>query len=275
MMKYKIHFLFVMFFVLSFGCIDNFNRTGSSSMDYGYGYDYDSYPSAPKYDESISFETGIEMDNKIIKSGSITVEVPQNSIEEKYDDLISKLKIRNVEIVDLQYHEYTYEKRYSITVKVLPNQFESIINEVKTFGNVKSTNINVEDVTERYVDVERRIAHKEVQLNRLYELYNQTGTVVELLELEREISRIEYELESLKATKISYDKRVDKSTIVIYLTEKKFESESSIFDTFNGLIPLFLKSLSYGLMFIVGVLGFIIPLSIILLIIKFLFFRKK
>jgi len=203
-----------------------------------------------------------------IKSGSINIEVQSNTIESKYDELISKLNSKNVEIVDLQYNEYTSEKRYTLTIKVSPNEFDSIISEVKTLGDIKSANTNIEDVTEQYVDIERRISHKEIQLNRLYELYNQTGTVTELLELEREISRVEYELESLVATKLSYDKKITKSTIVIYLTEKKFESELSLTDTFSGLMPLFLTTLSFGLMFLVGSIGFVIPFLIIVVLIK-------
>jgi hypothetical protein len=265
-MKYKFQILFLLsILIFSFGCIDNLFR-GSANVEEG------SY-SSPGYDMDLKSpvatpEMEYDEDSKIIKSGSINIEVQSNTIESKYDELISKLNSKNVEIVDLQYNEYTSEKRYTLTIKVSPNEFDSIISEVKTLGDIKSANTNIEDVTEQYIDIERRISHKEIQLNRLYELYNQTGTVTELLELEREISRVEYELESLVATKLSYDKKITKSTIVIYLTEKKFESELSLTDTFSGLMPLFLTTLSFGLMFLVGSIGFVIPFLIIVVLIK-------
>jgi len=265
-MKYKLHILFLLgVLIFSFGCIDNiFQSSGyieeGSSNSPGYDMDLKSPTVSPEmeYDEG----------SKVIKSGSINIEVPSNTIESKYEELTAKLKLKKVEIVDLQYSEYTYEKRYSLTIKVLPDEFDSIVDDVKTIGAIKSANTNIEDVTEQYTDIERRIAHKEIQLNRLYELYNQTGTVTELLELEREISRVEYEYESLIANKLYYDKKIDKSTIVIYLTEKKFETESTIEDTFSSLIPLFLTTLSFGLMFIIGSIGFLIPLLIVVVLVK-------
>jgi|GEM_PF-2667017 hypothetical protein len=265
-MKYKLHILFLLgVLIFSFGCIDNiFQSSGyieeGSSNSPGYDMDLKSPTVSPEmeYDEG----------SKVIKSGSINIEVPSNTIESKYEELTAKLKLKKVEIVDLQYSEYTYEKRYSLTIKVLPDEFDSIVDDVKTIGAIKSANTNIEDVTEQYTDIERRIAHKEIQLNRLYELYNQTGTVTELLELEREISRVEYEYESLIANKLYYDKKIDKSTIVIYLTEKKFETESTIEDTFSSLIPLFLTTLSFGLMFIIGSIGFLIPFLIIVILVK-------
>jgi hypothetical protein len=265
-MKYKLHILFLLgVLIFSFGCIDNiFQSSGyieeGSSNSPGYDMDLKSPTVSPEmeYDEG----------SKVIKSGSINIEVPSNTIESKYEELTAKLKLKKVEIIDLQYSEYTYEKRYSLTIKVLPDEFDSIVDDVKTIGAIKSANTNIEDVTEQYTDIERRIAHKEIQLNRLYELYNQTGTVTELLELEREISRVEYEYESLIANKLYYDKKIDKSTIVIYLTEKKFETESTIEDTFSSLIPLFLTTLSFGLMFIIGSIGFLIPFLIIVILVK-------
>ena len=267
-MKYKLQILFLLgILIFSFGCIDNIFRTSNGVIEDGSnspGYDMDLKSPV------VSPEMDYPEDSKIIKTGFINIEVPSNTIESKYTELINKLNSKKVEIVNLQYDEYTYEKRYTLTVKVLPNEFDSIINDVKNLGNIKSANTNIEDVTEQYVDIERRIAHKEIQLNRLYELYNQTGNVVDLLEVEKEISRVEYELESLIASKLNYDNRIDKSTIVIYLTEKKFENESTLGDTFSSLIPIFLATLSFGLMFIVGSVGFLIPFLIVILILKFL-----
>jgi len=267
-MKYKLQILFLLgILIFSFGCIDNIFRSSNVVSEDGSnspGYDMDLKSPV------VSPEMDYPEDSKIIKTGFINIEVPSNTIESKYTELINKLNSKKVEIVNLQYDEYTYEKRYTLTVKVLPNEFDSIINDVKNLGNIKSANTNIEDVTEQYVDIERRIAHKEIQLNRLYELYNQTGNVVDLLEVEKEISRVEYELESLIASKLNYDNRIDKSTIVIYLTEKKFENESTLGDTFSSLIPIFLATLSFGLMFIVGSVGFLIPFLIVILILKFL-----
>lgn len=268
-MKYKLHILFLLgVLIFSFGCIDNIFQSS--------GYVEEGGSSYPGYDMDLkspvnSPEMEYREDSKIIKTGSISIEVQSNTIEPKYEELIGKLKSKNVEIVNLQYDEYTYEKRYTLTIKVLPNEFDSIVNDVKTVGTIKSANTNIEDVTEQYVDIERRIAHKEIQLNRLYELYNKTESVTEILELEAEVARVEYELESFIATKLYYDNMIDKSTITIYLIEKKFETETTMEDTFSSLIPLFLTTLSFGLMFIVGSLGFLIPFVIIVLVIVFLY----
>ncbi|HLN64161.1 MAG TPA: DUF4349 domain-containing protein, partial [Symbiobacteriaceae bacterium] len=86
----------------------------------------------------------------------------------------------------------------SIVVRVPSGQYGSIVDLVTGLGEVTSRREWTQDVTEQYVDLDQRIKAKQVQLEQLRKLYERTGTVKEMMELESEINRVQSDLESME-----------------------------------------------------------------------------
>ncbi|MEM0438382.1 MAG: DUF4349 domain-containing protein, partial [Candidatus Micrarchaeia archaeon] len=118
---------------------------------------------------------------QVIKTGDIQVEVPEGALEQNYQRLLGILASNDAEVSSVSFNEYSDEKVYYITAKVKPASFEKLIDDIKPLGRVLRVGTNVEDVTQQYRDLEMRIKSKEVQLARLYEFYNKSNTVEELI----------------------------------------------------------------------------------------------
>ncbi|MFH0737117.1 MAG: DUF4349 domain-containing protein [Candidatus Micrarchaeota archaeon] len=228
--------------------------------------------STPVYDErgmmgeSASGDSAYGPATQVIQEGTITLRVSEGTLETKVGELKTKLKGEGAEITDISYSEYGERKQYTITIKTLPERFERINEMLKSTGEVKGMSVSLEDVTERYTDLETRITNKEVELSRLYDLYNRSEDVVDLLAVEKEVTRVETELDLLKGEKESLSTRIERSTIVITVYEDKPAGEQ-LTNPLEGVGSLFFGALAFGIMIIVGLSGFLLPLAVIVAIV--------
>lgn len=107
----------------------------------------------------------------------------------------------------------------SYTIRIPSGTLDTYLNEVGSVGNVLSKNIATNDVTDQYFDTEARVTSLKVQEQRLLELLKQTGTLKDIVELEKELSSVRYEIERLTTTLKKYDSLVDYSTVHLTLAE--------------------------------------------------------
>jgi hypothetical protein len=101
-----------------------------------------------------------------------------------------------------------------------------MLESLKAFGEVKSVNLNIEDVTKQYTDLNLRIKNSQLELDRLYALYNASESVADTLAVEKEITRVTSELESMQAEKQSLETQVTKSLMNLEIYEEVAASEA-------------------------------------------------
>ena len=109
-------------------------------------------------------------------------------------------------LVDYFAVAYTYEgedlRKNNITkptmvFHALPVDFESLVAEISQGVYYFDTKeISSEDVTEQYIDIEARLKAKKELENRYLEILQKAQKVSEILEIERELSKIREEIES-------------------------------------------------------------------------------
>lgn len=90
-------------------------------------------------------------------------------------------------------------RSFSLSLRVPAEKYGDVVQLIAGLGEVKSRREWSDDITEEYVDVEARIKTKETHLSQLRKLYERSGSIKELMELEQEINRVSAELESLQA----------------------------------------------------------------------------
>ncbi|MCK4319220.1 DUF4349 domain-containing protein [Candidatus Micrarchaeota archaeon] len=269
--------LFLVLGLLLFGCISD------DSYINGYDAGYDEYGDyeealAPSAMGSLMKESTYSEDRSdqyLIKEGSISLKVGEGQLEDSLSSLFSILEERNAEISEIGFNDYYDEKVYRLVIRISPEDFESLFEDIKNIGEIKSASTSVEDVTQEYKDLETRIANKEIELGRLQEMYEMADNVEELLMVERELSRVEVELELFKQTKEYYDNKISMSTIWISLTEEKSPVDVQLIPSLEALGAIFFGALGIGITIIVALVGFGIPIAIIALLIKFIFFHHK
>lgn len=238
--------------ILSLGCLGVSEQALTSPA-----YSRSGSPAtAPTYDSSGSAAL-------IAKQGSVSVKVPEGTLQARFDSLQESLSEEGAKLSDISYNEYSDRKQYSMTVKVQPSKFDQMMDLVKEKGEVKGISVSLEDVTKRYVELDVRIENKEAELDRLRSLYNRTGEVSEILEIEKELTRVETELEILKQQKQDLVSKVDQSTIMISMYEEK-PAVSKLTLSLEGLAGMFFGAVGAAITLIVLAAGFLIPLLIVI-----------
>ncbi|HEX9643547.1 MAG TPA: DUF4349 domain-containing protein [Acidimicrobiia bacterium] len=111
------------------------------------------------------------------------------------------------------------ENRTVLTFKIDPESFQGALDELGALGEVRSQNVSAEDVTDRVVDLESRIATAEVSVERLREFLAQATDARTVAELERELLDRETTLETLKGQLRTLEDQVALATITVTLTE--------------------------------------------------------
>jgi hypothetical protein len=195
------------------------------------------------------------------KESYIKLKVGQDMLESKFARIKGNLSLQGAELADINYNEYTDRKEYSATVKVAPAKFDSINEMLKGFGEVKDMSVTLEDVTKQYTDLETRIRNKENELSRLNELYNQSESVSEILEVEKELTRVETEVELLKWQRDDLSSRISKSTISITVYEEKPATQGLSLQLEN-LAGMFFGAIAAAITLIVVAIGFLLPLAV-------------
>lgn len=258
-------FAVLMSFLL-FGCLGIGEQSTVSSS----GRTADYMPNAMGVESSAPPTDG----QYITKEGYVSVKVKEGTLQGTYEEIKAQLKDAGAEIGNVAYNEYSDRKQYTITVKVRPADFESMMATIQKAGEVKDLSVNLEDVTKQYKDLETRITGNEIELQRLYELYNQSSKVSDLLEVEREISRVETELELLKQEKADLSGRIQKSTINITLYED-MPATQQLTVSLEGLASLFFTAMAVAVSLVVAAAGFLLPVVILLWLLWFAYKKLR
>jgi hypothetical protein len=240
--------LFGLIAMLAFGCLQQVQ--GSLPSADGVGRAAPALSSAPSAGETY-----------VTKTGYITLRVQEGTLQESVDSIEAKLKAQGANISDISYNEYGDRKQYVLTTRVLPSRFEAVNSMLQEAGEVKGLSVQLEDVTKQYTDLDLRIKNKQVELDRLYVLYNKSTDISDLLDVEREISRVETDLELLEQQKDSLSSAVERSTIVITVYEDKPATEQ--LSPLEGIVPMFFAAVAAAITLMVLAAGFLIPIGIV------------
>jgi hypothetical protein len=112
----------------------------------------------------------------------------------------------------------TRNERGSITIRVPQRRFHDAVEEIEGLGEVESRNLQGEDVTEEYVDLQSELTNMERQEQRLLDIMEMGSTVESVLKVEKELERVRGRIESLQG-RINYlDSRVELATITVNLS---------------------------------------------------------
>ena len=85
------------------------------------------------------------------------------------------------------------------TIRVPVDRYDGFLAAARELGEVQSVKSDSKDVSEEFYDVEARIRNKEQEEQRLLKLLAEaTGKLKDVLEVEREVSRVRGEVEQLK-----------------------------------------------------------------------------
>ncbi|MBN2122320.1 DUF4349 domain-containing protein [Candidatus Micrarchaeota archaeon] len=252
------------------GCIGGGGETGDyfneGSWDSGGDYEYSTSammaPGAPAADYGGSYSEKASDSQMVIREGSISLEVPEGTLEEKKEELGDLISQYRGEVTYVSFYEYSYAKMYSFTVKISPNDFDSFTLGLSNLGEITSMDTTLEDVTDDYTDLQTRISNLQEELARLNALYEEAKDVEEILMVESEVTRVQTQLEIYQYRAEDLESRSAKSTVTVYLSEPKPAVETDLIMPLGEILGMFLGALSFGIIVVVGLAGFLLPIGI-------------
>lgn len=93
---------------------------------------------------------------------------------------------------------------------------------LKALGHVTSESQDGEDVTQQSVDLDARLSNARASEVRLKDILDKrTGRLSDVLEVERELSRVRGEIEGMQAQRKSLDRRITYATLTLEMQEER------------------------------------------------------
>ena len=92
------------------------------------------------------------------------------------------------------------------------------MEQIELVGKVQSKNLGSEDVSERFIDLQARLKSSLREDESLLSLLDRTSTVIEVLAIERELTRVRLDIERLQGQLNFLERRIDLATITVSLS---------------------------------------------------------
>jgi hypothetical protein len=107
-----------------------------------------------------------------------------------------------------------------VQVRIPAEKLNPFLDELANLGEVETRNVYSYDVTEEYADIDLRLDNARKSRERYLELLKNAQNVTEVLAVERELERLNVEVERLEGRKRSYDTQIQYSSVDVYFKEK-------------------------------------------------------
>lgn len=134
----------------------------------------------------------------------------------------------------------------TIVLRVPVDQYEAVIGEIESVGNVTNKDAETVDVTGQVVDLQARLGNLRAQRERLRGMYNRSETTEDLLAVQERLSSVQGEIERLEGQLRTLENKIAYSTVTVRMTEDHVDPASVEPDVDHwyeqGLVSAFLES---------------------------------
>jgi hypothetical protein len=218
----------------------------------------------------------------IIRIGTMSVEV------DKFDDAagkVTEIVKRNGGFISNSTSSLNSsgKKQGTLVLKVPADKYDELITEVSTVGKVMNQNINANDITEEYIDLEARIkTQRELESRLIKLLAEKTARLTDVVEVEQKLASVRQVIESIDGKMRHMKNQSEMSTLTLSLYEPAILQTSSgggfFYELGQGVkkgLKGFTEILSGMITLIIALLPIIILVIIILWIIKRIIKKRK
>jgi DNA repair ATPase RecN len=138
-----------------------------------------------------------DISQKLVRTGSINFQ--SEDIEKDYSKIKSMLGGFNAYLENENQFNDNYRKSYNLQIRVPSEKYDSLLQAIaKIAYRVESKNSNVDDVTERYYDLQSRIQNKKELEIRYREILSKANQVKDILEIERNLNEVRSDIEMME-----------------------------------------------------------------------------
>lgn len=214
------------------------------------------------------------VERKLIKNGRVGFQT--EDLDKTHQRILSLTKKYNAYIADDETVKRYDQTEHNLTVRIPAEKFDNFLADVgEGVKEFDYKEINTQDVTAEYLDVQTRIKTKKELESRYLEILQKANTVTDMLEVERQLGEVRSEIESMEGRLKYLKNQVSFSTLNIsFYKEVPYEGDSFVDRLGNG----FGEGWQGLLMFIVGLVHvwpFLIIFGIALWLIRRFWKRRR
>ena len=161
------------------------------------------------------------INTKLIKNGYMEIEVEKGKFQQIFFEVSALAEKYNGYVSNSQSYSDSEGNLTSgsVILRIDKQHFDTVVNRIKELGKVKNVNVYVQDVTQEYVDNQSRLTNLSSQQKRLLQLMEQSVTVKDSIEVQRELSNVEGQIEIIKGRQNYLDNLIAYSTIEVFISE--------------------------------------------------------
>lgn len=179
-----------------------------------------SVPGEGGRDEESSFPDELTEDRKIVKTGSMTLEV--EDIAETMDKVDEMADEFNGYVVSSYRYEYEREVSGRITIRVPSERFDEAFARLRQLAiAVPYETTTATDVTEEYVDMEAQLSNLLATEAQYLALLEKAESVEEMLKVQSELSNVRGEIERIEGRMKYLEQTSETALIEVNLQETK------------------------------------------------------
>lgn len=222
--------------------------------------------------EEVMEEQTQEEERKLIKEGAL--EYRTDNLIKTRKSILDAVKNNNGYVSSDQEQKTEEKIIHILTIRVPALKFDNLLNGISVgVENFDLKEIKINDVTEQFLDVQARIKTKKELENRYLDLLKKATKVTEMLEIERELSQLRTDIESMEG-KINYLKnKVALSTLTVTYYERTGKETAYSTKFKDGFLDG-LKSLILFFVAVVSIWPFILLFGLLIFVIGYWKKRK-
>jgi hypothetical protein len=171
----------------------------------------ESAPAAAQF----SRERQPSIDRKIIRSGELTV-----TVNAPLDSLADVQRIIEGAGGFLEWSN-TADAKVSLRCRVPAEKLDTIMDAFAALGSQESRSVSATDVTEQHADLSTRLKNDIALRDRLKHLLDRAKSVEDVLAIEKELTRIQSEVETMQASLDRLDSQVALSELTVTLQRRQ------------------------------------------------------
>jgi hypothetical protein len=223
---------------------------------------------------------------KVIKTASLDITV--DDVDKSINQITNEATLASGFVQNSSVTENVNGQKYaSIVLRVPAASFESVINKIKSFASLVSReDVNGQEVTQEYVDLQANLTHDQAVEAQYLELLKRAQKVEEIIAVRDKLDQVQGEIEMLKGRLRYLDNQTEMSTIAVSISSvtkvtlpaNKWQPWEIVKEAVKNLIvglQNFVNFLIFLLFAIIGLIPYLILIGLIFLIAKWIYKRSK
>lgn len=172
-----------------------------------------------------------EENRKIINSADIYLETAEfdgsiKTLQDMVNSFGGYIESSNIYEGGISEGNYKNYRNANYTIRIPEEKFQNFLDQSSNIGVITNERTFAEDISSEYYDRETRLKVLQAQEERYLSILSEATEITEIIELEKALTEVRYEIESISGYLKQMDDLVDMSTVNITISEVAETSKS-------------------------------------------------